>query len=46
MWGDYNLRQKVEMIKKKEGCDQGIDGKQPIQGQGYRQTCTSVLSPK
>jgi hypothetical protein len=28
------------MIKKKEDGDQAMDGKQLIQGQGYRQTCT------
>jgi hypothetical protein len=32
MWGDYNIEVKVEMIKKKEGGDQAIDAKQPIQG--------------
>ena len=32
------------MIKKKEGGDQAIDGKQPIQGRGYRQTCTRGIS--
>ena len=32
------------MIKKKKGSDQAIDGKQPIQGQDYRQTCTRGIS--
>jgi len=32
------------MIKKKEGDDQAIDGKRPIQGRGYRQTCIRGIS--
>ena len=33
----------MEMIeKKKEGGDQAIDGRQPIQGQDYRQASTRV----
>jgi hypothetical protein len=32
------------MIKKKEGGDQAIDGKKPIQGRGYRRTCTRGIS--
>ena len=32
------------MIKKKEGSDQAVEGKQPIQGQDYRETCTRGIS--
>jgi len=32
------------MIKKKEVGDQAVDGKQPILGRGFRQTCTCGIS--
>jgi len=33
----------MEVIKK-EGGDQAIDGKQPMQGRGHRKTCTRGIS--